>query len=181
MRQIKLILAALFLISPFAANADPITLQVSQDCGPVTTAEFYFVGDSGGATWDTQGGENPIGGWLTTIVSPTYSVATGPSDDMSFWVEHFFGEITSPVTINILFWNGDPLTSLTVSAAYTRTGSGSMVLDCQSFTSDLCDGMAYQSAADYDRGDSVSVPEPGTLTVFGMGLLGLGLARRRKV
>jgi hypothetical protein len=149
-------------------------------CGPVTTAEFFIVNDTGAGPFDTQGVVNPIAGWSTDVVNPNYSKSTGPSDDWSFWTEYYLGDITQSVTVNLLFWNGDPLTNLTFSAAYSRTVNGSLGVICQSFTSQLCGGMAFQDASLYDRSDS-SVPVPPALALIGIGLLGIGYQRRKRL
>lgn len=178
------------LLSPMAANADLIeggegvvtnSWQVTQSCGscgPTTTAEFFIVGDTGAGPFDDPGLSTLPGGWFADLVNPNYVVATGPSVNLSGWTEHYLGDILNSVAINLFFWNGDPLTNLTFAAAYTRSVNGGIRVICQSF-GEGCSGMVDPTGVDYDR-RRVSVPEPGTLALLGLGLVGMAAARRRK-
>lgn len=175
-------------LSPMVANANLIeggegevtnSWQVTQSCGscgPTTTAELFIVSDTGAGPFDGPGLSTLPGGWVADLVNPNYVVATGPSVALSGWTEHYLGDILESVTINLFFWDGDPLSNLTFAAAYSRSVNGGLSLICQSFGSG-CDGMVDPTGVDYDRR---RVSEPGTLALLGLGLFGLAAARRKQ-
>lgn len=148
-------------------------------CGPVTTAEFFIVGDTGSGPFDSPGIGSLPAGWTATVVNPNYAVATGPSLNLSGWTEHYLGNIANSVEIDLFFWSGAPLSSISFAANYTRSGNGNIsALHCQSFGAG-CAQMNDPTGVNYDRA-AVNVPEPATLALVGLILAGAAGTRRRR-
>jgi hypothetical protein len=183
MRQIKLIIAALFLFSPFAANAafisiddsdvDSITITVGdfENCFSVNMVQLTCgLGNSNSITLLDGLIHSFEGSWIDLGGSGT----TG---------EHYFGllgDVFSGVewtaatdgfvgTISGLF------TGLDSCCNYGPPSNG--ILNPQ-------DGSARDFSQPYSRNtftsEAAPVPEPSTLALFGIGLFGVGLARRKR-
>ncbi len=192
MRQIKLIIAALLLISPFTANAVPIHIYDFTYDGTTSTTNqtaagsALLVGETVGATFRAAGNDywNTLAGgriW-TPINVKDGGVRTG-NLNWSFFLDgiladsgsyigltsssvHIPQEVIASAAINFdaLVWEFE----LTASTATTN------ILGAPFFSSETL--VWGGSVASY----VVSVPEPGTLALLGIGLFGMGLARRNK-
>ena len=171
--------AGLIESGPGTITGSWIVGQGCGGCGPVTTAEFFIVADTGAGPFESPGLSGLDVGWTATVVNPNYVLATGPTSGMGSWTEHYLGDILDSVTINLFFWNGGPLSDLTFAAAYSRSGNGSLYLICQAWD-EGCSGQVDPTGVDYDR-SSVGVPEPATLALLGLGLFGLGFNGRRQL
>jgi hypothetical protein len=202
-KGIKLLAAAILVISPFAAQAVPISYTID------------FTGLNGGGNVDGEVGPFSYEGlnWTNSgqcpdvpsiVGSPcaqfnegdilTIYLTLGGEFDLSDFYWRSTGQQRNSDTA--LSWSGDDnngsemfgnlpgeqngfgdtvqedvglvglrsITFFNYSVAVTRVDHITLWFD---------DGLCNSS-------DCVSVPEPGTLALLGMGLLGMGLSRRRK-
>jgi hypothetical protein len=177
------------------------------DCSTAVDSQGYGLGDfiarggNGSFTWNIGGGigshsaitiafdlaiidswdgDTPSGG--TAPGPDIFSLVAGGSTVFSESFDNFDLNDDSMAAAPILgpaslgFNGGWPDTLYSVSVTFAHTGSSlSMVWS----------GMNLQSLADeswaIDNLVVTAVPEPGTLALLGVGLLGLGLTRRRKL
>jgi hypothetical protein len=182
MQQIKLMIAALFLISPFAANADPIV--TTGLCADGVNSCYTSI-----ENLDIQGILYNVD-WYTTPVVLSDLLVSDPG--VAAFAGDSFLALAAANAINKAF-NDAGLNLWTIETG-TEGYSGLWIV-----SDILADNtMDFQVAwSNYDQvnflsGISISrtgpfaifartsVPEPSTLALVGIGLLGLGLTRRRK-
>lgn len=172
MRQLKLIIAALFLISPFAANADLIRLDFS---ATGTEGALTGVTESGYAIYDSS-----------IVVPDGIASAVGLFIDLAFsWGGIAYDETTA----NTGWLMFDALGSLSTfgfgtncepsHCSITSTTPGWM-MDPTQIRYSMADESGFGGGTTEWSTSVVSVPEPGTLALLGIGLAAMGLARRRK-
>jgi hypothetical protein len=211
MRQTRLMIAALLVISPLAANADPILLGSTYDValferifGSLTTgtptltfdgvAETFTLDRSSNTaavtvneTQSSLGGGNYLISILFDATDDIYPVNPG-SDGGIFVGIGAFG--------NGLDLNFDVQITSAIFSLYNSAGS---LLANADFLGQVQNPSPWDGAfpgnnlvSGYNNGTGrnitgmrldfsvTSVPEPGTLALFAIGLFGMGLARRRK-
>ncbi len=152
MRKLKLIIAALFLISPFAANADPI-----------------LTGE-----WE--------GEWSGSGITALFDMTIDQEADGSI-TGYFDWTCTSGITCSGTEFFAGVFDASTLIWNFATTGFVDAVnLGPATYIAWIAsDGYSMMGTDGSDsEWSAVRVPEPGTLALFGIGLLGLGLARRRK-
>jgi hypothetical protein len=200
MRQIKLIIAALFLISPFGANADLILNITDAGSGNTrwvfsgSTTALGTQGDavgfapqfpafqvanqtlacvgivSGSGTMSTSAGAFAVGDACVYHENPDIYGAT--SSLLMMRAVLGGGGIRGWEPWDVLSWTGD----IVFAAPHSAFNPGTYSTQQSIYGGD---NVQFEAVV-VTIGPRQSVPEPGTLALFGIGLLGLGLARRRK-
>jgi len=185
----QLAAALALLMSAMAAEAVPVTVDFTVTSNDVSNPSWERgVMGTGYFTFDD--GLMPVSG-TGLVGNPILGL---PTLDLFFnWFGVSFDETTAKIA-TLSFTNG-ALSNWTIGGNYSPATCGFLRYACTSsggsapdfdavgsgglaFTDAQHTGLAYGPVQWSVRG--AAVPEPGTLALFGLGILGLGFVRRRR-
>jgi hypothetical protein len=185
----QLAAALALLMSAMAAEAVPVTVDFTVTSNDVSNPSWERgVMGTGYFTFDD--GLMPVSG-TGLVGNPILGL---PTLDLFFnWFGVSFDETTAKIA-TLSFTNG-VLSNWTIGGNYSPATCGFLRYACTSsggsapdfdavgsgglaFTDAQHTGLAYGPVQWSVRG--AAVPEPGTLALFGLGILGLGFVRRRR-
>lgn len=182
MRHLRLLCAALLVTSPFAANANPITItfnEAGHPTGNLTGTTFYqSLGIDDFANAFAFGPDSRLpddGHGITNTPGSVASILFASAvHDISFtWAtaggNDFYADIFDAANNLVASFFYDNNTGVSANGVANLAGSGIYRLEFHDGGATVAiDTLTY------------SVPEPGTLALLGIGLAGLGFARRGK-
>lgn len=170
MRKLCLMIATLILISPFAANAGPIAF------------DFIGICENGCSAFGLNDGDAFAEEDVLVFFDGTDTFAGS---------NYTLTDIQSFVLFGIDFLARATLLDIETTGFTADDVLGAFVMNssfCYTYTGRTCSGGKFDTITGlgvdpFGSGNfvrSASVPEPGTLALLGIGLFGMGLARRSK-
>lgn len=211
MRRTRLIIAALLVISPFAADADPVTIDFNTGSGTYSSETFLVNNtytESGfrfqtpltaGNHFDSGAGvglnccpdvlifHEAASNTVNNLITLTFGGAAFDFfgfDLVDSAAIRTFNPIINPSMLVMASDGNSVITPLGAAPGFL----GSINVNWTNITSVTFDilsnstvvGNVVMDNVRLDNNAILSVPEPGTLALLGIGLLGMGFARRSK-
>lgn len=178
----------MLLSGSLAANADPILGQIDLS-GTEVTVDYNADGDAVGLSFGLEGVSFVMpGGTGTFAAIPDFTTVSFAnflfSDEtiVPLWTLSFSNDLGE--TFVEFSFNVDNFTVAVAGSGLIISGTGMLfATDYEatsgsfSFSTSSC---ADCSSFTWSSNAAATVPEPGTLALFGIGLLGLGLTSRRR-
>ena len=205
MRQLRLIIAAALVVSPIAANADFINGSLEGQVGagqvPAGWSINSITPDTTSATnqpftFNVNPGDSPDGGTWVALARNTNvfesfgqtvaGLIVGTTYEISYYVTNT-GCCSGGFSADAEILVDVDLTN--VFTGTTRTQDGTWYQEAFNFTATaashrfdfyLATGLNAYMGIDGISMVASDVPEPGTLALLGIGLIGVGMARRNR-
>ena len=173
-KNLLAMITAALLVAPMAANAIPFQIALTQD----------GVGDAGAdwfGTFEASDTGIAVTSFSAVVNGITYSHLWPILSPVYYGADPLFTNLLNGMAAPIAFQSGD--ISATVLQFDARNAGGVPVghwglSPCMSSSAGYqCGGGRFQGTYSITP---VGVPEPGTLALIGLGIVGLSLARRRR-
>jgi hypothetical protein len=171
MRRLFALSAAFLVLVPAAAISDPITVTFSQDFGTNGFLDGSFTGEDINLDGIIEFFDDSSGADVVTAYSIIFTPGSANSGDINPFT------LGLPLLDRLFYLIGGTV----VVVAGGEDGGLEHFYNCndatQCFVGDIDN--IYGDGANMVSSET-TVPEPGTLALFGIGLLGMGLARRSR-